>query len=263
MTSHITFIGGGNMASAIIGGLLRQGMTAQQIDVVEPYAEARDKLQAQFGITALHGPGPALAKASLVVWAVKPQTFKEAALPVARFHTQAGAASERGSRHSQRQHRQLARYPAHRARHAQHAGAGRQGDDRAVRPARRDRGRPGVGEPGDDPHRAVPVGGGREPARRRHRPVGLRTGLCLLFPGGHDPGRCGHGPEPRAGPPPGGGHLRGRLGACRCLRRSARGAAPARDLQGRHDLCRHHVDGAGQPEKRVHARAACRQASGT
>ena len=88
MTSHITFIGGGNMASAIIGGLLRQGMTAQQIDVVEPYAEARDKLQAQFGITALHGPGPALAKASLVVWAVKPQTFKEAALPVAR-HTQA------------------------------------------------------------------------------------------------------------------------------------------------------------------------------
>jgi pyrroline-5-carboxylate reductase len=66
MTSHITFIGGGNMASAIIGGLLRQGMTTQQIDVVEPYAEARDKLQAQFGITALHGPGPALAKASLV-----------------------------------------------------------------------------------------------------------------------------------------------------------------------------------------------------
>ena len=86
MTSHITFIGGGNMASAIIGGLLRQGMTIQQSDVVEPYAEARDKLQAQFGITALHGPGPALAKASLVVWAVKPQTFKEAALQT-RFHT--------------------------------------------------------------------------------------------------------------------------------------------------------------------------------
>jgi len=86
MTSHITFIGGGNMASAIIGGLLRQGMTIQQIDVVEPYTEARDKLQAQFGITALHGPGPALAKASLVVWAVKPQTFKEAALQT-RYHT--------------------------------------------------------------------------------------------------------------------------------------------------------------------------------
>ncbi len=86
MTSHITFIGGGNMASAIIGGLLRQGVTPTQIDVVEPYAEARDKLHAQFGITALHGPGPALAKASLVVWAVKPQTFKEAALQ-ASLHT--------------------------------------------------------------------------------------------------------------------------------------------------------------------------------
>ena len=86
MTPHITFIGGGNMASAIIGGLLRRGMTPQQIDVVEPFAEARDKLLSQFGINALHGPGPALAKASLVVWAVKPQTFKEAALQ-ARFHT--------------------------------------------------------------------------------------------------------------------------------------------------------------------------------
>ena len=83
---HIAFIGGGNMASAIIGGLLKQGLTPKQIDVVEPFAEARDKLQAQFGITALHGPGPALAKASLVVWAVKPQTFKEAALQT-RFHT--------------------------------------------------------------------------------------------------------------------------------------------------------------------------------
>ncbi len=79
MTTHITFIGGGNMASAIIGGLLKQGMSAKQIDVVEPYTEARDKLRAQFGIAALSEPGPAVAKASLVVWAVKPQTFKEAA----------------------------------------------------------------------------------------------------------------------------------------------------------------------------------------
>ena len=86
MTPHITFIGGGNMASAIIGGLLRRGMTPQQIDVVEPFAEARDRLQSQFGIAALQGPGSELARASLVVWAVKPQTFKEAALQ-ARFHT--------------------------------------------------------------------------------------------------------------------------------------------------------------------------------
>ena len=89
MTTHISFIGGGNMASAIIGGLLKQGMTAQQIAVVEPDAEARARLQAQFGITALEGPGPALQSTSLIVWAVKPQIFKEAALATQAHASQA------------------------------------------------------------------------------------------------------------------------------------------------------------------------------
>ena len=76
---NIAFIGGGNMASAIIGGLLKQGLTASQIQVIEPWAEQRARLQTQFGITAQAVPGAALASAGLVVWAVKPQTFKEAA----------------------------------------------------------------------------------------------------------------------------------------------------------------------------------------
>ena len=38
------------MASAIIGGLIRQGLPAAQIEVVEPFAQARDKLKAQFGL---------------------------------------------------------------------------------------------------------------------------------------------------------------------------------------------------------------------
>jgi pyrroline-5-carboxylate reductase len=89
LPSAIAFIGGGNMASAIIGGLIRRGIAASQIEVVEPWDEARARLQSQFGITALAAPGPALERAGLVVWAVKPQTFKEAAL-AARAHV-AGA----------------------------------------------------------------------------------------------------------------------------------------------------------------------------
>ena len=41
---RIAFIGGGNMASAIIGGLLKQGMPAASVQVVEPFAEARERL---------------------------------------------------------------------------------------------------------------------------------------------------------------------------------------------------------------------------
>ncbi|MEY3445505.1 MAG: hypothetical protein RIR45_260 [Pseudomonadota bacterium] len=83
MNEQIAFIGGGNMATAIISGLVRQGVSTQRIDVVEPHEEARDQLKTQFGILAQASAGPFLRQASVLVWAVKPQTFKDAAASVA------------------------------------------------------------------------------------------------------------------------------------------------------------------------------------
>jgi pyrroline-5-carboxylate reductase len=82
MNERIAFIGGGNMASAIIGGLLKQGYAPEHIEVVEPFAEARQLLLDKFKITAHERPGDFLSGIDRVVWAVKPQTFKEAALQV-------------------------------------------------------------------------------------------------------------------------------------------------------------------------------------
>ena len=83
----IAFIGGGNMASAIMGGLLKHGLPAAQIQVVEPFEEQRSKIQSQFGVAAHAEPGPYLISATLVVWAVKPQSFHDAALQT-RLHVQ-------------------------------------------------------------------------------------------------------------------------------------------------------------------------------
>jgi pyrroline-5-carboxylate reductase len=78
-TTTIAFIGGGNMASALIGGLLRAGHASASIVVVEPFADQRDKLLQTFGVQAQAQAGAQLLTASTVVWAVKPQLFNEAA----------------------------------------------------------------------------------------------------------------------------------------------------------------------------------------
>jgi pyrroline-5-carboxylate reductase len=83
--SSIVFIGGGNMASAIIGGLLKAGRKAASIQVVEPFEAQRQSLTRQFGVGVHERAGVALNGCELVVWAVKPQSFAEAAAPCAVF----------------------------------------------------------------------------------------------------------------------------------------------------------------------------------
>lgn len=81
----LAFIGGGNMASAIVGGLIQQGTPAGNIWVVEPFEATRNKLEAQFKVRTLTQASPELAQAGLVVWAVKPQNMKEAAEQAGSF----------------------------------------------------------------------------------------------------------------------------------------------------------------------------------
>ncbi len=89
MTTHATdaqaiaFIGGGNMASALIGGLRRQGMDRSLIEVVEPLVEQRLRLQSEWGVRTCEQAHPGLGRAGLVVWAIKPQIFAEAAAQTA------------------------------------------------------------------------------------------------------------------------------------------------------------------------------------
>lgn len=79
MTERIAFIGGGNMASALISGLLNQGTPTADILVIEPAPSARERLLERFGLSAIAAADTRLAQAGTVIWAVKPQVFRDVA----------------------------------------------------------------------------------------------------------------------------------------------------------------------------------------
>jgi len=74
----IAFLGGGNMATALIGGLIANGHDASRISVIEMSPAAREKLGARYPVRVTTAPDDAMKGADTLVLAVKPQDMKRA-----------------------------------------------------------------------------------------------------------------------------------------------------------------------------------------
>ena len=73
----IAFIGGGNMARSLIGGLIARGQAPASIHVAEPVEALRDSLQRDFGVECADGAATSAAGAGVWLLAVKPQVMRE------------------------------------------------------------------------------------------------------------------------------------------------------------------------------------------
>jgi len=74
----MTFIGGGNMATAMIGGMVAQGFSGSDIHVVDPSEPRQRELVQQFGVSCAP-PGAPLPPSAAIVFAVKPQQLRQIA----------------------------------------------------------------------------------------------------------------------------------------------------------------------------------------
>jgi pyrroline-5-carboxylate reductase len=75
---HIAFIGAGNMASSIIGGLLEAGHPADRISAADPFPASLERLQTLGPLRTCSDNGEAAAGADVIIMAVKPQVMAEA-----------------------------------------------------------------------------------------------------------------------------------------------------------------------------------------
>ena len=77
--SKIVFIGGGNMASCLIGGMLAKGFSKQQILVSEPNRASRERIASTYGVEVTEDNRSAVSSAQVILLAVKPQVMSEVA----------------------------------------------------------------------------------------------------------------------------------------------------------------------------------------
>jgi pyrroline-5-carboxylate reductase len=73
----IGFVGGGNMANALIGGLAGKLTAGANIHVVDVNADALNNLAQKFGVTTAQGIDAAMARCDVIVLAVKPQQMRD------------------------------------------------------------------------------------------------------------------------------------------------------------------------------------------
>lgn len=81
----ITFLGGGNMANALIGGLRNTGVAASDLAVIEIGAEARSKLEQLYGIRCYASAEAAALDCDALLLCVKPQQMREACASLTPF----------------------------------------------------------------------------------------------------------------------------------------------------------------------------------
>ncbi len=79
----ITFLGGGNMATALIGGMRQRGFSAPAIQVVEPLEAARERMTEAFGVRCTGAVDAAAMNCEVWVLSVKPQQMRQALAPLA------------------------------------------------------------------------------------------------------------------------------------------------------------------------------------
>jgi len=80
---RIAFIGGGHMATSLVGGLRARGVDADSIVVADPLPERLARLRGQFGVRVTEDNAAAVRDAEVVVLAVKPQEMARVALGIA------------------------------------------------------------------------------------------------------------------------------------------------------------------------------------